>query len=217
MNKFYLPLCLFGAFLLTSCSPHLVTQGIKDKTSNYVVTTDGKKINASSVIFNTSTVAADTANFSIKNISAIKVGPAYYGVKNGVVYDGVYYGKLMLLRHYWGTSYDMNTHMSHPIYAYYLQKEGQSEIVDMTGGSVIDYVQDNPLALRKARAARIYSTVNTVSVFTTIVGLGCVFLPYSSKIRNPAVTIGLFSMPTFLITLPIGPHKRYKSIIVYNR
>ena len=99
----------------------------------------------------------------------------------------------------------------------YLQKEGQPAIVDMTGKNLVDYVQDDPLALRKARAARIYSTVNTVTVFTTIAGLGCVFLPYSSKIRNPAVTVGLFSMPAFLITLPIGPHKKYKTVLVYNR
>lgn len=216
MKKIYLSLlpCLL---LFASCSPHLVTQGIKDKTSNYIVTTSGKKINASSVSFNDVAVSADTATLPIKSVSAIKAGQAYYGLKNGVVYDGVYYGKLMLLRRYWGTSYDMNTHASHAVYAYYLQKEGQSDIVDLTGKNLIDDVQDNPLALRKARAARIYSTVNTVSVFTTIAGLGCVFLPYSSKIRNPAVTVGLFSMPAFLITLPIGPHKKFKSIVVYNR
>lgn len=217
MKKNYSLLLLLCIFLLASCSPHLVTQGIKDKTSNYIVTTSGKQINASSVNFNASTISADTTTYPVKSVSAIKVGPAYYGVKNGVVYDGVYYGKLMLLKRYWGTSYDMNTHFSHPVYAYYLQKEGQSEIVDLTGKNLVDYVQDNPLALRKARAARIYSTVNTVSVFTTIVGLSCVFLPYTSKIRNPAVTVGLFSMPTFLITLPIAPHKRFKSVVVYNR
>jgi hypothetical protein len=216
MKKIYLPL-LSCLFLLASCSPHLVTQGIKDKTSSYIVTTKGQHINSSSVTYNDDIVSTDTATFRVKDVSAVKVGTAYYGLKDGRYYDGVYYGKLMLLKRLWGTSYDMNTHSSHPVYAYYLQKEGQSDIVDLTGKNLVEAVQDNPLALRKAKAARIYSTVNTVSAFTTIVGLSCVFLPYSSKIRNPAVTIGLFSMPTFLITLPIGPHKKFKSVIVYNR
>jgi hypothetical protein len=216
MKKIYLPL-LSCLFLLASCTPHLVTRGIKDKTSSYIVTTKGQHINSSSVTYNDDIVSTDTATFRVKDVSAIKVGAAYYGLKDGRYYDGVYYGKLMLLKRLWGTSYDMNTHSSHPVYAYYLQKEGQSDIVDLTGKNLVEAVQDNPLALRKAKAARIYSTVNTVSAFTTIVGLSCVFLPYSSKIRNPAVTIGLFSMPTFLITLPIGPHKKFKSVIVYNR
>jgi hypothetical protein len=215
MKKIYLPLlCLF---LFASCSRHLVTQGIKDKTSNYIVTTGGQHINASTVTVHSDAVSADTAKYQLKNISAIKQGQAYYGVQDGLVYDGVYYGKLMLLRRYAGNSYDMTTHSSHPNYDYFLQKEGQSDIVLLTGRNLVDYVQDDPFALRKARASRIYATVSFVSLATTISGLACVFLPYSSPIRKPAVTIGLFSMPTFLITMPIAAHKRYKTIIVYNR
>lgn len=215
MKKIYAPLlCLL---LFASCSPHLITQGIQDKTSNYIVTTGGQQINAGSVNIKENAISVDTASYPRDSISAIKIGQAYYGVKDGVLYDGVYYGKLMLLRRYGGVSYDMSTHTSHSIYNYYLQKEGQADIVDLTNRNLIEYVQDNPLALRKARAARIYTNVNLVTAFTAIAGLACVFLPYSNHLRTPAVTIGLFSMPVFLITLPIGAHKRYKAIIVYNR
>jgi len=211
---YFLLLCLF---LFASCSTHLVTRGIKDKTSNYIVTTSGQHINASSVNIQKDAVSTDTATYPLTSVSAIKIGQAYYGVKNGTFYDGVYYGRLMLLRRYGGYSYDMNTHSSHPVYNYYLQKEGQSEIVDLTGKNLVESVRDNPLALRKAKAARIYANISLVSAATAITGLSCVFLPYSSPIRKTAVTVGLFSMPTFLITLPIASHKRYKTIIVYNR
>jgi len=215
MKKLYFPLlCLF---LFASCSPHLITQGITDKTSNYVVTTGGQQINLPSVSIDGTAVTGDTARYNINNLSAIKQGHAYYGVQNGVVYDGVYYGKLMLLRRYAGTEYDMSNHTSHAVYSYYLQKQGQASIVFLTGSSLIDNVRDNPLALRKAKAARIFGTINTVSLITTFAGLGCVFLHDGNPIKTPAVMIGLFSMPTFLITLPITSHKRYKAIRVYNR
>ena len=215
MIKIYIPLlCLI---LFTSCRPRLITKGIKDKTSNYIVTTGGKQIDASTVHFNLENVTADTATYAIDSVSAIKKGEAYYGVQDRLFYDGVYYGKLMLLRRYAGMSYDMNNHTSHSVYNYYLQKQGQPEIVDLTSRSLIDYVQDNPLALRKAKTSRICANVSIVSGITTIVGLSCVVLPWSSPIRKPAVLIGLFSMPTFLISLPVASHKRYKSIIVYNR
>jgi len=215
MKKIYhLLLCLF---LFASCSPHLVTRGIKDKTSNYIVTTSGQQINAPSVGITGNAVSLDTAVYQLKNISAIKQGQAYYGVQNGLFYEGVYYGKLMLLRRATGTEYDMSNHTSHTVYSYFLQKQGQSDIVLLTNRSLIDRVQDNALALRKAKAARIFANVNFVSLLTTLSGLGCVFLPYSNPIRKPAVTIGLFSMPTFLITLPIAALKRYKTVLVYNR
>ncbi|MFB9841297.1 hypothetical protein [Mucilaginibacter ginsenosidivorans] len=216
MKKIYLPL-LLSLFLFASCSPHLVTQGIKDKTSNYIVTNDGKRINTSSVSIRTGSVTADTGGVTLTNISAIKQGQAYYGVKDGNLYDGVYYGKLMLLRRYAGRSYNMQTHASHAVYNYYLQKADQPEIIDLNGRNLIESVRDNPLALRKARASRIYANISIISAATAITGLSCVFLPYSSPIRKTAVTVGLFSMPTFLITLPIASHKRYKTIIVYNR
>lgn len=215
MKKFYSPLLFL--FLFASCTPHLITQGITDKTSNYIVTTSGQQINAPSVRLSSAAVSTDTASYSLQNVSAIKVGQAYYGVQNGLVYDGVYYGKLMLLRRYAGIEYDMSNHTSHAVYSYYLQKQGQSSIVLLTGSTLIDNVRDNPLALRKAKAARLFGTINTVSLITTFAGLGCVFLHDSNPIKKPAVTIGLFSMPTFLITLPITAHKRYKAIRVYNR
>ncbi|HJP62657.1 MAG TPA: hypothetical protein VJ844_04405 [Mucilaginibacter sp.] len=216
MRKIYLlpSLCLF---LFASCSPRLVTQGIKDKTSNYIVTADGKHINTSSISMEGSSITADTTTYPLTNLSAIKQGQAYYGVKNGKLYNGVYYGKLMLLARYAGRSYDMQTHASHPVYDYYLQKEDEPEIIDLTGKNLVESVRDNPLALRKARASRIYANISIISAATAITGLSCVFLSYSSPIRKTAVTVGLFSMPTFLITLPIASHKRYKTIIVYNR
>ncbi|HWD88995.1 MAG TPA: hypothetical protein VG367_12760 [Mucilaginibacter sp.] len=210
---------LSGLFLLTSCSPHFVTRGIKDKTSNYVITSDGKKITARSLSFDNNAARADSTTFRLKSISGIKDGQAYFGVKNGVIYDGVYYGKLIILQRYMGytINYSPTNHSQTPNYSYYIQKEGQPEILDFTGKNLVESVRDNPLALRKARSARIFSTISITTAATTIVGLGCVFLPYSSKIRDPAVTIGLYSLPTFLITLPIAAHKKYKTVIVYDR
>jgi hypothetical protein len=202
--------------LLASCSPHLITQGITDEKSNYIVTTAGKQINAASVKVNNNAVTADTARYTLNDVSAIKIGQAYWGVQDGAVYDGIYYGKLMLLRRYAGYEYDMSTHTSHAVYHYYLQKQGQAEIDDLTNRNLIDDVQDDPLALRKARAAAIYTDVTYASCITAIAGLSCVFLPYSSRFRKPAVTAGLFAMPVFLITLPIGPHKKFKAVRVYN-
>src|ERR1700741_2153245 len=116
-NLYCLLLC---GFVFASCTPHLITKGITDKTSNYVVTTDGQQINSSSLTIHGDMVSTDSSTHLIRNLSAIKMGQAYYGVKNDVLYDGVYYGKLMLLRHYGGYAYDMNTHTSHPVYSYYL-------------------------------------------------------------------------------------------------
>jgi hypothetical protein len=210
---------LFCLFLFASCSTRLVTKGLQNKTSNYVVTTSGKHIDAASVSINDNKVTADTATYQLTNVSAIKIGESYYSLKNGELYEGVYYGKLILLKRFGGMVYTYSTTRTtaHAFYNFYLQKEGQSEIVDFDNKSLIENVRDNPLALRKARAAQIYGTVNTVSIFTAIAGLACVFLPYNSPVRKPGVTVGLFSMPAFLITLPIAPHKKYKAVVVYNR
>jgi hypothetical protein len=215
MKNFYFPfLCLL---ILSSCRPRLITRNITDKTSNYVVTTSGQKVNSASVSIHEERVFVDTTAYALKDISAVKIGTAYYGVKNGQFYDGVYYGKLILLRRYRGYTYDMGTHTSTPNYSYYIQKEGQPGILDLTGKNLVESVQDNPLALRKAQAARIYHTVAVVSTVTFISGLACVFLPYSNPIRKPAVTMGLISLPTWIITVPIATHKRYKTIVVYDR
>jgi hypothetical protein len=216
MKKIYIFLLCFLA--LTSCKPRLITQGIKDKTSNYVVTTEGKQINVPSVSISSTSVQTDKQSYPIVRLSAIKTGEAYYGVKNGTLYDGVYYGKIMLLRRLVGTSITRtatNT-TSRPVYNYYLQKQGETDIVDLSGKNMVNYVQDNPLALRKAKAWRIYSTVSTVTTCTFIAGVACVFLPYSSPVRKPAVTLGLFSLPVAFITGPIGQHKKFKAIRVYN-
>ncbi|HVS91778.1 MAG TPA: hypothetical protein VHE59_07085 [Mucilaginibacter sp.] len=213
-NIYFLLLCLF---VLTSCSRRLITKNITDKTSSYIVKSGGQKINAQSVSLHGETATADSASYALTDLSAVKIGPGYYGVKNGTLYDGVYYGKLMLLMRYAGSTYDLSTHSTQRHYDYYLQKKGQSDILDLTGKNLVASVSDDPLALRKARASRIYGTVNITSAFTTLAGLGCVFLPYTNPIRKPAVTVGLISLPTFLITLPITSHKRYKSIIVYDR
>ncbi|HTI60410.1 hypothetical protein [Mucilaginibacter sp.] len=216
MGKACLPL-LFCLCVFASCSPRLITRGVKDKTSNYIVDNKGKHVNTSSLRMLGDAVMTDTTTYPLTSLSAVKQGQAYYGIKDGNYYDGVYYGKLMLLRRYAGRSYDMQTHASHSVYNYYLQKADQPEIIDLTGRNLVESVRDNPLALRKARASRIYANISIVSAATAITGLSCVFLPYSSPIRKTAVTVGLFSMPTFLITLPIASHKRYKTIIVYNR
>lgn len=216
MKKIYLFLLCF--LVLASCKPRLITQGIKDKTSNYVVTTDGKQIDVPSSGMNLTNIQVGTQSFPATSLSAIKAGEAYYGVKGGTLYDGIYYGKIMLLRRLVGTSITRsatNT-TSSPIYNYYLQKQGKADIVDLTGKNLVNYVQDNPLALRKAQASRIYSTVSMVSTFTFIAGVACVFLPYSSPLRKPAVTLGLFSLPVAFITGPIGRHKKFKAIRVYN-
>ena len=216
MKKIYI--ILFTLFALASCKPRLITQGIKDKTSNYVVTTDGKQIDVPSVIVNSNDVQAGAQSYPTTSLTAIKVGEAYYGVKNGNLYDGVYYGKIMLLRQYAGTlvTHSATNNTSTPVYNYFLQKQGQAEIVDLTGRNLVSYVKDDPIALRKAQASRIYSTVSTVSTFTFIAGLACVFLSDSNPLKRPAVTIGLFSIPVFLITGPVGTHKKFKAIRVYN-
>lgn len=215
MKKIYASfLCLA---LFASCSPRLITKGITDTKSNYVVTTDGKQINAASVKLRPDTVSADGASYALNNVSGIKIGQAYWGVQDGGLYDGVYYGKLMLLKRFDGEVFDMNTHTSHPKYSYYLQKQGQSEIDNFSIGTLIDDVYDDPLALRKARAARIYKDLMYTSFGTALAGLSCVFLPYSSHIRSTAVTVGLFSLPVFFISIPIGSHKAYKSILIYNQ
>jgi hypothetical protein len=216
MKKIYI--FLLFILVLTSCKPRLITQGIKDETSNYVVTIDGKQIDVPSVDISSTNVQAGTQSYPTASLSAIKTGEAYYGVKDGKLYDGVYYGKIMLLRRFAGTSitYTATNRTSRSIYDYYLQKQGEADIVDLTGRNLVDYVQDNPLALQKARASRIYSTVSTVTTFTFIAGVACVFLPYSSPVRKPAVTLGLFSLPTAFITGPIGKHKKFKAIRVYN-
>lgn len=215
MRKIYFLLLCF--FALTSCRPRLITRGITDKTTTYVVTDSGRKVNTSSLNIHDGTVTTDSATYPLKTLSAIKTGESYYGVKNGNLYDGVYYGKLVLLRRNEGMYYDMNSHRYSANYNYYLQKLGEPGILNLNTRNLIASVEDNPLALRKARASRIFGTVSIVSAATAISGLACVFLPYSSPIRKPAVTAGLFSMPVFLITLPITSHKRYKSIIVYDR
>lgn len=210
-------LSLLCVVLLASCSPRVITKGVKDKTSSYVVTQGGEQINIKSLNIKDKTVIGDSASYPLTSLSAVKYGESYFGVKEGNMYDGVYYGKVILLRRLWGSSYDFNTNRSRPVYAYYLQKENQAEIVNFNNKNLQEYVKDNPLALRKAKAARIYSTISYVSIGTTLAGLGCVFLSHSSPIRKPAVTIGLFSLPVFLITMPIAPRKEYRAVKVYNR
>jgi len=223
MIKIYLP--LLGLLLFASCGPpRLITKGVPVNTPDYIVKTDGKQVdvthikslNEATVTVNTHTGKADTT-YSLANLSGIKMDDGYLGVQDGKTYTGVYYGRLILLKRFAGISYDMNTHRSHATYRYYLQKQGQPEIVDLNNSNLIDYVQDNPLALRKAKSARIFTDITFASCITAIGGLSCVFLPYSNHLRKPAVTAGLFALPTFLITLPIASHKRYKTIFVYNQ
>jgi hypothetical protein len=194
---------------------------LPDKTSNYIVTTQGNHVNSTSLKIRRYEVRTDSSSYPISGLSAIKKGRVFYSVQDGQLYNCVYFGKLMLLNGYAYTMQEVNmqTHgsSSYAVYHYFLQRQGQSNIVELTNKNLIEHVQDNPLALQKARASRIYSDIAITSVFTTIAGLGCVFLPQSSHIRKPAIIIGLFSIPTSWISSRISKHKKYKAVVEYDR
>ncbi len=210
--------------LLTSCSPRFVTKGIIDTESNYIVTSDGKKVEANVIkIENTDGVTVDDKHYSLDELSAIKQKNQYYGVSEGKLYQGFIYGKVMVVGQVgFDLSYTPPTagspggSSSHPRMFYFIQKAGQPEIVPLTGKNLVNYVEDNPDALRKARAAKIYSTLSIVSIFTGTVGLTTAILAKNIPLQGPIGFIGLISLPLGVLAIPIGNHKIHKAVQIYN-
>lgn len=100
---------------------------------------------------------------------------------------------------------------------YYLQRQNSSEIDFLTNKNLIDYTADNAVAVRKAKAAKIWHIITYTTAATSIVGLtSAIFLTSSGK-GSFAGAIGAASLPVFLVSMPVGNHKTKKAIRVYNR
>lgn len=214
---------ILSALLFSSCSSKLITKGLPLNSPDFVVTTEGKKIESPSVSIQQGSVKVGDTVFLNKSLSGVKKGQAYYGVKDGSYYNGVLYGKINLLTRVDGYSFSTNSaggSSSHAISSFYIQKNGRPEIAYLASRALKDYVRDNPLALRKARAADIFGTVNLTTLFTSIAGILCVFIPETEKnykVREIAIRTGLYSLPVYIVTLPIAPRKRLNAVKVYNR
>jgi len=181
LNLVLLTTCLL---ILTSCSRkfNFVTKGLPNTDSSYLVTTDGKRIEASAIEIKTNNkLMVDGQAHSLDDLSAIKSKKMYFGVKDNKVYAGESYGKICVLYELvYGSSYQPNTRMASGGYAgngtpgsyvssttkvEYLQKLGSSEIDQLNLGTLIDYVSDNDQALAVANSAKPWKTINTVSFY----------------------------------------------------
>jgi hypothetical protein len=194
MKKVYFNLTLVALCLvtLTSCNRkfNFVTKGLPETDSSYLVTTDGKHINASIIeVSRSGKLTVDGQERSLDDLSAIKSKKMYFGVKEGDVYAGEVYGKICLLyKMEMGTSY-VGSAANTPGYGTgytpgygtgyggapgmsgyqrtvkkveYLQKRGSTDIDRFNAGTLVDYVSDNEAALSKAKGGRTWQIASYV-------------------------------------------------------
>lgn len=224
--------------VLSSCSAkyNFVTKGLPEKESIYIVTTKGQRIDATKLSLKRKVLTVNDSVYPLEKVSAIKDKKMYFAVNEGKLYQGAIYGKINLLytvsNFYSGPvygpasvgyagSYGYNSAAAipHSTTTYYLQKQGQPDVDYMKHRNFIDYVSDNPDALRKARASYLWNYASYGLGATAIAGL-----LYSVKLKdsNPAGsstagTIAGIAFPMLFITMSISNAKTRKAIKVYNQ
>ncbi|TKC00786.1 hypothetical protein [Pedobacter cryophilus] len=162
-----------------------------------------------------------------KEVSEVKKGQSFTVFSEGTSYQGSYYGKLNVFteyggRQYTGMQYNSPTGNSmgpsyQSTYNYYIQKRGQNEVYKFSLNQLKELITDNPLAFRKASAAKIYSKIAIPSVLIAITGITAGVFLKEGPIKSIAGTAGLIALPLYIITLPIASAKSKNAIKVYNR
>lgn len=226
LNLIVIMVCTFS-FCSCSTQTHFVTKGLPEKDSLYIVTNKGARINANAISLKKKVLTVDNTVYPLEGVSQIKVKKMYFSVKDGELYRGQIYGKINLLY----TISSGMTYTSGPVgspqtgynssssVAYYLQRQGQPEIDKMKHKTFIEYVQDNPLALQKARASYLWTYFSYTAALSTVAGA---LYSFSKRDTNPsasktAAIVAGISFPLVLVSMHISNHKTKKAIVVYNR
>lgn len=163
-------------------------------------------------------------NVEKKEITEEKFGRNFTVYQGKKGYTGVYYGKLNVLMANMRTTYGnygsgvgtVNGMSYRTTADYFLQKRGENAIYNMTSKNLVTLTTDNPLANRKAKAARVYQKLFVGSMITGVASIGsAIFL--GEKAANVAAGAFLISFPTALITMPIAVSKQRKALKIYNK
>lgn len=249
MKKFYFNLTLVALCLvaLTSCSRkfNFVTKGLPNTDSSYLVTTAGKRIDASVIEVKTNNkLTVDGEPYSLEDLSIIRSKKMYFGVKDGELYLGDTYGKICILyKMMYGSSYQANSRTASGGFSgngtpgqynstvtkvEYLQKRGSTDIDKLNAGTLIDYVSDNEQALALAKGGKIWG-IATYVPFAGFAGGAAWTVARLAKygeadntqgqaslnVGAPLLVIGA-SLTAFWITSSVSYHKIHKAIKIYN-
>ncbi|HMI05503.1 MAG TPA: hypothetical protein VK541_23645 [Pedobacter sp.] len=226
MIRFNAPCGLFKAcaalLFLSSCGIHFHTQGLPDKTSNYVVTNKNDTIKAQTIEVKRDEIIADQVVYQKTEVSAVKRKKDFYVQQNGDWYNTVVYGKLRVLSAFGGYQTTFNTSTSRmtssPSIDLFLQKPGD-KVFGLDSKTLMELTKDNPPAYRKANAARIYRTLAWVMTIAAIGGTGTAVLTRdaNSSVSTIAFTAGMIGFPGMLISIPIANKKVKNAVKIYNR
>ncbi len=241
MNKFYsfFALTAFCLLTLTSCSRkfNFTTKGLTETDSSYLVTTDGKHIDASVIEVRTNNeLKVDGQVRSLDDLSAIKSKKMYFGIKDGNVYAGEIYGKICLLYKMemgpmtysqggYGGVGNGGTWSQHPSKVEYIQKKGSADIDKLNNATLIDYVSDNDGALSKAKGAKTWQLVSIVPAVGFAGGIVWSFVDLlklakttgeTANLGPPLLLVGV-SLPVYIATTVVANHKLHKAIKIYNK
>jgi len=247
MKKLYFNLAIMALCLsvFTSCSHKInfVTKGLPNTDSSYLVTTEGKHIDASVIeVKKNNKLFVDGQERSLDNLSAIRSKKMYFGVKDDHLYFGESYGRICVLYELvYGTMYQPNARMASGGFTgngtpggytstttkiEYLQKLGSSDIDRLNVNTLIDYVSDNEEAVAIAKSAKTWRTVSNISLIGFI-GSGVYGSIVAFKNRGdhsdvnpPSINAALIAMGSTLgvdiIAATIEGHKTRKAIRIYN-
>ncbi len=237
-----------GLLALTSCSRKLnfVTKGLPNADSSYLVTTDGKRIDAITIEVNSNNkLLVDGHERSLDNLSAIKSKKMYFGVSGSHMYYGESYGRICVLYEFVsGSSYMANTRMGNGNFSgdgspgsytstttklEYIQKLGSAHIDPLNIGTLTDYVSDNDEAAAMAASAKSWQKISRVSffaflgsgVYTAVVSIANQGKTDASGNHvSPSITGPAIALGTtygvHLIAGSIQSHKIRKAIRIYN-
>jgi hypothetical protein len=246
MKKLYFNLMLMASFVLlfTSCSSRykFVTEGLPEKDSSYVVTTSGKRVDATDIVVKPNKLTVDKQIYSLDSLTAIKSKKMYFAVNDGKLHLADMYGKINLLYTLsYGTSYTPGyaggggsmggMSGSHGSYqttvtkTLYLQKQGSTDVDKAKHSVVISYLSDNEEALAKVRGSYAWTYVGYAGWVTAATGLILCFATAAKNANtdSPGKSLGLplsllgGGFVGFAVSSSISNHKFKKAFKIYNR
>ncbi|WP_139113152.1 hypothetical protein [Mucilaginibacter sp. PPCGB 2223] len=218
---------------------------MRGSDSSYLITTSGKRIDAATIDVKPGQLTVDGKPYPLNDVSSIRSKKMYFGVSNGMLYQGESVGRINVLYDvmevptytptygtpgygYGATSSALPTGHT-TTRKYYIQKRGSSRIDKMTVGIVADYVADNPEALAIAKGAKRWKAgylasfggigVGAVAAFASIFGSGGT--DASGRVKEPSIVgpgiVCTVSLVAAEVSYVTYNVRMIKAIEVYNR
>jgi hypothetical protein len=245
-NFYYLLLIVVCLLSLTSCSRkfNFVTKGLPSTDSSYLITKEGKQIDATTIDVWPEKIMVDGVRYPKDKVANIRSKKMYFAVNNDVIYSCEIYGKICVLYKvemsstysaggagfggYSGGGYGGGMgggYHTTAVKVPYLEKLGSTEIDRMNPSTVVDYVADDDAALAVAKGGKTWHIISYVPAAGFAGGVIYTFVLLAKLNKSPDSATPNFGPPLAIagvsalagyITNGISKHKMYKAIKIYN-